>query len=241
MRRTENQVRDEIALREASLADARRELAAGELSPLQAATIEARETIALDAARRELEEIADSGGRTTSRRRRRSLLVIGLGCFLLAIIVVLVASLSLRQAGTSDTGGVTVGPAQQVAQLLTEAEGDIASGNVVAALSAYEEVLSLSPTNVPALTQTGWLDFSAGSSSQDPALVRLGISDLRDAINYGPTDPAPRLYYAIVADSTPHNAALAKRQFEIFLSLKPSAAELAIARPFLKQFGLLVS
>ncbi len=238
MRRTENQVRDEIALREASLADAKRELAAGELSPVQAATIEARETLALAAARRELDEMAQSGGRSPSRQRRRILLVVGVGCFLVAIIVVLVASLSLRQAGTSDTGGVTVGPAQKVNQLLTEAEGDVASGNAVAALSAYEQVLALSPRNVQALTQTGWLEFSAGSSDENSSLVQLGIKDLREAIAYGPSDPAPRLYYAIVADSTPDNAALAKRELEIFLTLKPSADELAIARPFLKQFGL---
>ncbi len=238
MRRTENQVRDEIALREASLADAKRELAAGELSPVQAATIEARETLALAAARRELDEMAQSGGRSPSRQRRRILLVVGVGCFLVAIIVVLVASLSLRQAGTSDTGGVTVGPAQKVNQLLTEAEGDVASGNAVAALLAYEQVLALSPRNVQALTQTGWLEFSAGSSDENSSLVQLGIKDLREAIAYGPSDPAPRLYYAIVADSTPDNAALAKRELEIFLTLKPSADELAIARPFLKQFGL---
>jgi len=238
MRRTENQVRDEIALREASLGDAKRELAAGELSPVQAATIEARETLALAAARRELDEMAQSGGRSPSRQRRRILLVVGVGCFLVAIIVVLVASLSLRQAGTSDTGGVTVGPAQKVNQLLTEAEGDVASGNAVAALSAYEQVLALSPRNVQALTQTGWLEFSAGSSDENSSLVQLGIKDLREAIAYGPSDPAPRLYYAIVADSTPDNAALAKRELEIFLTLKPSADELAIARPFLKQFGL---
>ncbi len=241
MKRTENQVRDEIALREASLADAKRELAAGELSAIQAATIEARETLALAAARLELEEMARPGARSPSRQRRRSLLVVGLGCFLVAVVVALVASLSLRQAGTSITGGVSVGTAQEVTLLLTEAEGDIASGDVSAALSAYQQVLALSPKNVEALTQTGWLEFSAGSSDQNPSLVQLGIKDLRDAIAYGPSDPAPRLYYAIVADSTPGNAALAKRELEIFLSLKPSAGELAIARPFLKQFGLLVS
>ena len=57
MRRSANQLMDEIALREASLADAQRELAAGELTPLQAATIEARETLALTRVREELREL----------------------------------------------------------------------------------------------------------------------------------------------------------------------------------------
>jgi hypothetical protein len=47
MRQSENQLLDEIALREASIADAQREREAGELTPIQAATIEARETLAL--------------------------------------------------------------------------------------------------------------------------------------------------------------------------------------------------
>jgi hypothetical protein len=47
-------LRDEIALREASLVDARRELAAGELSVTDYAAIESREQVALEQARREL-------------------------------------------------------------------------------------------------------------------------------------------------------------------------------------------
>jgi len=49
---------------------------------------------------------------------------------------------------------------------------------------------------------------------------------------------APRLYYAIVADATPGNQALAKSQFEVFLDLKPSPGQLAVARPFLVKLGL---
>jgi hypothetical protein len=85
------------------------------------------------------------------------------------------------------------------------------------------------------------LDFSAGSSGVNAELVKLGVKDLREAIDYAPRNPAPRLYYAIVADSTPDNRALAKSQFQVFLALKPSPGQLAIARPFLKQLGLATS
>ena len=54
MKQSEQQLLDEISLREASLADARRELEAGELTALQAATIEARESLALARVRQEL-------------------------------------------------------------------------------------------------------------------------------------------------------------------------------------------
>jgi hypothetical protein len=239
LKRSEQQIRDEITLREASLADARRELAAGELTTLQAATIEAREEVALRSAYEELgEATSEEVRRRPTRRRRRWVLLMGLGCFLIAVIVVLWSSLAVRQAGNSITGNVSLNQAQQVTQLLSEAEADVANGNVLAALSAYQQVLTLSPKNVQALTQTGWLDFSAGSSNTNPTLVALGIKNLRSAIAYAPRDPAPRLYYAIVAASTPGNTALAKSEFHVFLSLKPSAAQLDIARPFLTGLGL---
>ncbi|MFY9783212.1 MAG: hypothetical protein WAK12_06735 [Acidimicrobiales bacterium] len=239
MKRSAQQLIDEIALREASLADARRELAAGELTAIEAATIEARETTALGRAREELSGLSgEVGRRRPTRRRRTSLLLISLACFLVAIIVILWFSLALRQAGNSVTGNVSLGPSQEITQLLTEAQADIANGSVVTALSAYQEILSLDPKNVTALTQSGWLDFSAGSSDTDPTLVALGIKDLREAIDYSPNYCAARLYYAIVADSTPGNEAFAKSQFRIFLALNPSKGQLAIARPFLIQLHL---
>ena len=242
MTRSAQQLRDEIALREASLADARRELADGELSSAAAASIEARELLALDAARRALGELTpESSTRSPARRRRRWMLLMALVCFFVAASLLLFSSLSPRQPGNSITGSVSLGRAQRVTQLLGEAEADIANGNVVAALSAYQQVLAVSPKNVPALTQSGWLDFSAGSSDGNATLVTLGIRDLREAIDYAPRNPAPRLYYAIVADSTPNNRALAKSEFQVFLALKPSPGQLAIARPFLRQLGLAAS
>jgi cytochrome c-type biogenesis protein CcmH/NrfG len=235
MRQSEQQLRDEIVLREASLADARRELAAGELTTIQAATIEAREELALARVRQELSELTESTPTRPSRRRRRrrSLLVIGLLCFLAVIIIVLWSSIELRQAGTQITGNVSLSNSQQVTQLLTEAQADVADGNVSAALAAYDSVLGLNPKNVPALTETGWLDFSAGSSDTNPSLVAIGVKDLREAIAYGPRNTAARLYYAIIADSTPGNEALAKNEFRVFLALHPSKGQLAIARQFL--------
>jgi len=237
--RDAQQLRDEIALREASLLDARRELANGELSSSEVASIEARELLALDVARRALGELTpESPRRSPARRRRRWMLLVALVCFFVAASLLLFSSLSPRQPGNSITGSISLGRAQKVTQLLSEAEADIANGNVVAALSAYQQVLAISPKNVPALTQSGWLDFSAGSSGVNAALVQLGVKDLREAIGYAPRNPAPRLYYAIVADSTPNNRALAKREFRVFLALKPSPGQLAVARPFLKQLGL---
>jgi tetratricopeptide (TPR) repeat protein len=236
------QLRDEIALREASLLDARRELESGELSLDAFATIVAKETNAIELARAQLvaRDAPSLGAAPPPRRRirRARLLVVALTCFALALGVLLWSALSARQAGNSATGSLSLGHAQQISQLLSQAEADIANGQPVTALAAYRQVLALDPNNVAALTQTGWLDFSAGSSDRSLALTKLGLTDLRRAITLAPRQPAAHLYYAIAAASTSGNRALAKSQLVIFLSLKPSATLMKVAAPFLASFGL---
>jgi len=229
----------EVALREASLLDAQRELASGELSPGRFTSIEERERSAVAGAKERLRALEAIGPvAQVGRVRKKRWLVTGLLCVAIAIVVILWSAVSPRQAGNSATGDLALSNAQKVQQYLGEAEADIANGNAVTALDAYREVLVLDPKNVPALTQVGWLEFSAGSSKQDLKVMRLGVNDLREAIALAPRSPAPRLYYGIVADSTPGNQALAKSEFEVFLALRPSQGQLAIARPFLAKLGL---
>jgi len=231
-------LRDEIALREASLADAQREHDSGELSDAAFNAIHARESAALERARALLAASDVAAPPRGARVRRRRWLVTALVAFALAAGVWLWASLTPRQPGTSITGSITQDQSQKVRSLLSQAEADVANGNVVAALSAYRQVLALAPRNVVALTQTGWLDFSAGSTAKNAALVALGVKDLERAIALAPRNAGARLYYAIVAASTPGQSALAKREFELFLGLHPSAGQLAVAQPFLAKFHL---
>ena len=232
-------LRDEIALREASLADAKREHERGDLDDAAYRGIVARESSALVAAHAQLTSL---GAPTTRLRvRRRRYLVVAALAFTVAILIVLYSSIVPRQAGNSITGSLSLGRSEQITQLLNEAEADTANANPVAALDAYQRVLALAPTNVVALTQSGWLDFSAGSAQRNVTAVDQGVSRLRRAIELAPRDPAPRLYYAIAAASTPGNSALAREQFVSFLALKPSAALLAVARPFLVRFHLVTS
>ena len=241
MNRAEQQLRDEIALREASLDDARSEHVAGELSDENLRHIETREREGIERASAALAALVGSvpaREAATGRVRHRTLLLVGLVCLAGALGIFLWSTFSTRQAGNSITGSIALGNAQKVQQYLTEAEADVAGGNVVAALSAYQNVLLLQPKNVQALTQAGWLDFSAGSSDQNLKITQVGVNDLREAIILAPSLAAPRLYYAIVADSTPGNQAVAKRQFEEFLALKPSAGQLAVAKPFLQKLGI---
>ena len=224
---------DEIALREASLVDARRELEAGELDEATFQSIITREEKALAEARERLAKV-EAPMATARRRRSRSRLIIALTCFALAAVGLVFINVSLRQAGMSQTGGVSVNGAQQITQLLNEGQADVAAGNELAALAAYTKVLQLQPHNAAALTETGWLSFSAGSASRSPKVVSQSLEYLRSAVRYGPNDPATHLYYAIVATVIPHNESLARQQFRLFLRLHPSKAQRAIAAPYLR-------
>jgi cytochrome c-type biogenesis protein CcmH/NrfG len=167
--RDAGRLRDEIALREASLVDAARERDAGELSDAEFANLSDRERTKLELARSDLAVLnavsEPSSNPAPHRVRRTRWLAVALVCFALALGVVLYSAITPRQAGNSATGSLALGRAQQITQLLTEAQADVAHSNLVAALSAYRQVLALDPSNVQALTQSGWLDFSAGSAT----------------------------------------------------------------------------
>ena len=239
MKRDAAQLRDEIALREASMADAAKEHAAGELTNAQFDAITQREQTLLDTARRELSErVAEEPVAQRRRIRRTRLLVVALICFAIVLGYTLFASTSPRQAGNSGDGSISLTQSQLIARLLTEGEAEVADGQVVTALNAYQKVLVLDPKNVTALTETGWLDFTAGSAAKRASVVELGIKYLEKAITAAPRNAAPRLYFAIVADATPGNQKVAKTEFEEFLRLNPSAGQMAIAEPFLKKLGL---
>lgn len=239
MSRDVDQLRDEIALREASLADAAKEHAAGELSDRQFDAITQRERTALDSARLELSEHETNGPVAVRRRIRRTRwLVVAVVCFAIVLGYALFSSTSTRQLGNSGDGSISLTQSQLIARLLVEGEDEVASGQVVTALDAYQKVLTLDPKNVTALTETGWLDFTAGSAAKKANVVELGIKDLEKAIAAAPRNPAPRLYFAIVADSTPGNQKVATNEFKVFLRLNPSVGQLAIAGPFLKKLGL---
>ncbi len=238
MSRDAAQLRDEIALREASLADAAKEFAASELTVTQYEAITQREQSALEKARRELSDCAEAPATTRRRIRRTRWLVVALVCFAIALVYALFAATSPRLAGNSGDGSITLSKSQHIARLLVEGEAAVRAGQVVTALDAYQQVLALDANNVTALTETGWLDFTAGSAAQKASVVEVGIKDLERAITVAPRNPAPRLYFAIVADSTPGNTKVARTEFKEFLRLHPSFDQMTIAEPFLKKLGL---
>jgi tetratricopeptide (TPR) repeat protein len=236
-------LRDEIALRHASIDDARRELDDGELTAEAFAAVADREGAAIARAEGRLAEIEALHDRpepadASRRRHRRWLLVSSLVAFAVAVAGVLVLALGPRQPGSQITGGVGGSAGQRVARDLAQAEIDQFIGRDVDALAAYNAALAIDPANDEALTQSGWLYFSAGSSAHDLSAVRSGEQRLSQAAAAYPTDPNPRLYLGIAAASTPGSRAVAVQQFQIFLRLRPDARLRALARPWLKELGL---
>jgi len=236
---TDSSWQDEIALREASLVDAAREHAAGELDDDTYAEIVAREEVALAALRARTPQAATPRAPKPRRRRKTSRLVVGLVCLSLAAVGIVWLNVSLRQAGSQVTGGIQASTGQRVTQLLLEAQADSAANNDTAALAAYQSVLQLAPTNVTALTEAGWLTFSAGSASHNAAIIQVALRDLRTAVRLAPNQAAPHLYYGLVAYVTPANTAIATQQFSAFLASHPSRGQLAVATPYLRALHLL--
>lgn len=238
MSRTRESLLDEVALREASLRDAQREYAAGELSSVELAAIEQRETTAIAELRITLSELVPEEQHVPLRRRRRWQLVVALLCFATAAGVLLASTVMTRQPGDSATGSMSTSDQAMMRRLLAEGEVDIANGRIAAALAAYDAVLMIDPTNVTALTQSGWFYFSAGSEQRRPDYVTKGTERLRRAVSGDPRNPSAQLYYAIAALSTPGNEELARRHMSAFLQLTPSRALLAVAAPYRAQLGL---
>lgn len=237
MARSREFIADEIALREASLADARAEREAGELSPEEFERIATREESALAELRDELAQTEDVVAAPV-RRRRRWQLVVALLCFAAAAAVTLVSAVGTRQPGDSATGSISTSDQAMLRRLLAEGEVDIANGNIAAALAAYDAVLMIDANNVTALTQSGWFYFSSGSANHDATSVAKGTTRLRQAVGLDPASPAAQLYYAIAALSTPGNREIAMKHMKAFLALKPSNALLTVAAPYRSQLGL---
>ena len=238
MARSRESIADEIALREASLADARAELDAGELSHDEFERIATREESALADLRDELAQSGDDAVAPARRQRRRWQLVVALTCFAAAAAVTLVSAVVTRQPGDSATGSISASDQAMVRRLLAEGEVDIANGKIAAALAAYDAVLMIDARNVTALTQSGWFYFSSGSANGDVTSVTKGTTRLRRAVGLNPASPSAQLYYAIAALSTPGNRDIAKSHMKAFLALKPSNALLSVAAPYRAQLGL---
>ena len=102
-----------------------------------------------------------------------------------------VASSATRLPGQEITGQAL--GSQQVASQLMAAQNDISKGDDVAALKAYQKILSSQPDQPEALTGEGWLL----AQTQQPALLKQGLGMLARAESAAPDYAPAHLYRGI--------------------------------------------
>lgn len=236
-------LRDEIELLTRSLDDAGAEHARGELDDAALAAIVRRDGVRLAAARDALGELGDDAApdppRASSplgpRRRPRVLLGVAAACLAIAIAIVALAVArpfaSEPPAGSATTQG-------KVHALLLVAEVLVGSDHPLRALTSFDAVLSLAPTNPEALVESGWLRYEdLGLGEHRPAQLALGAAELRRAARLAPRDAAAHLYFAIVLLQHDHDRAAARAQVRLASALPESVDERALTFSLLATLG----
>ena len=188
---------DERAFLSRSLTDLDRELAAGDIDALDAATLRT------DYARRlaEVERGIQTGHVAIAERarpRRVGRTIVG---------VVVVAALALGAgltvasvAGSRKSGGTATGGVgnRNFDGLLSEAASLAQQGKFADALRDYDTVITQDPTNVEALAEKGLLLASLAGPTNSPQFVSEGERFVREAIAASPGEPRPYFYLALI-------------------------------------------
>jgi hypothetical protein len=229
-----------------SIADADRELAAGDLSADDHAVLVDRDTTRLSEVESELAALGPGDGVESPARSSDPVTVarsaewrrVGIiaACFMiLAGVVILVDhALSPRLPGQASSGSITVPKAQLIEQQLAEAASLNNSNQVVASLKLYETVLSEDPNDPDALAAVGWLDWNYGTRGASPTLVAQGRREEEKAIQVAPNFFAGHLFLGLILVNQDHNDKGAVAQFNDFLADGPSAAEVQSVAPLLR-------
>lgn len=226
---------DEIELLEASLADAAAEAEAGELSAEDLEVIRQRDGARLAEARVHL---ADLGPEEPERevevppalKRERSK-----GTKITALVTLLVLIVGAIALIVSLTSGPTTSAAEQQRSMLDQAATLVEQGKITDALKIYGQVLKANPTQAEALAQSGWLTFEAGAQANDSSVMAKGAGQVKAALAAQPRLAAAHLYLGViylVAAKDPNGALT---EFQTFVDLKPNAALLAAAKPYLEE------
>lgn len=159
-----------------------------------------------------------------------------LTCFVAAAVVLVIGETGIGLPGNPVTGSLTLTRSQREQRLLAQGEAALLEGRSATALAAFEQVLTLDPTQVEALSEVGWLEFAAGVRAHDTSLVRRGQQQEDAAVAAAPQQFAPRLYLgAMLAQEGDVTQAVA--QFEAGLADDPpSSTVVAFAPTIIKTY-----
>jgi tetratricopeptide (TPR) repeat protein len=171
--------------------------------------------------------------RDSRPRRPRALAVMGVVTLLGALaVVVVLRSAGERLPGQTASGSVRLSGAEQRSQALAQAETLETEGEAAQALQLYRQVLAADPTQVEALSESGWLEFQAGVQAKDAAVLSRAQGDEQAAVRADPGAYAPHLYLGsmLLAEGDAKDAVAQYRQF---LADSPPAAKLQPAEPYI--------
>jgi len=243
-------MRDEAALLGRSIDDARAEHALGELDDASLAAIESRDGARLAELRAAIGELpagtsqahvapgarAPAARGAATRRPRRSRLLVASCATALAVALAVIAVVLARPfAPTPPT--LQVAPSARVTVLLVAAESALASGHPLQALTAYDAVRRLDPTNTEAMIESGWLRYEAALGAHDAAQAALGAAELKRAVAVAPNEAAAHLYYGIVLYQRDHDVHGALAQLRRAASLPESSVEGSLTAEMLALVG----
>ena len=167
------------------------------------------------------------------RRPRRGLLVMGVVALVAGVsAVVVLTQTGVRLPGDTSSGSLSLGRADELRRTVAQAEALEVNGDAAGALHLYRRVLSTDPTQVDALAQSGWLEFQAGVTARDGAVIAHAQSLEEHAVRVDPGAYAPHLYLGsmLLAEN---DAVGAQQQYRLFLADHPPAAQIRAAASFI--------
>ena len=139
-----------------------------------------------------------------------------------------------RLPGQTASGSVKLSAAEQLRRTLAQAEDVEAQGNAAEALRLYQSVLASDPTQVEALTESGWLEFEAGVRGKDATVLSEAQQQEELAEQVDPSASAPHLYLGSML-LTEGNDAGAAGQYRLYLEADPPAAQVRSALDFIEK------
>jgi tetratricopeptide (TPR) repeat protein len=153
------------------------------------------------------------------RPRWRTPAIIGAVAAFAVIAGVLVARASgQRLPGNSLTGTV---PNNKIDQELVLAVQQFQKGDAIDAIKTYDQILSVQPTNVEALTYKGWLLRLAGSQAGNTQLIDEGFSSIQEAERVDPSYPDPHFFAGEILLRDKNDPKDAITEFQTYLADNP--------------------
>jgi hypothetical protein len=234
-------LRDEIALRQRSLDDARAEHANGELDDDALAAIERREAPLLAAAEARwvtLEDETQTPAPVESAERpkgeppnRSRLLLAGFVASVAVIAVVL--TLAIADPFGSARAVPKLSPRARVIVLDAVAEIKLAQGHTLQSMTAFDAAARLDPHNAEAIVESAWLHYEYALKTHDPKGAASAAAALARTTRIVPNYAAAHLYDGIVLYQHDHNRTAALAQILRSAELPESLGEQSLTQEFL--------